>query len=95
MVIGRARAQLGTISVGSGSQSTCTTRSVEFGMGPNWEQFRLTQVPRQLASRSVELGAGPNWEQIGPLGLWPALVIGARQNTSFERYINTKAVLTF
>ena len=32
--------------------------------GPNWEQFRLAQVPSQLAPRSVELGAGPNWEQL-------------------------------
>ena len=33
------------------------------GVGPNWEQFWLAQVPSQLAPRSVELGVGPNWEQ--------------------------------
>ena len=34
------------------------------GAEPSWEQFRLAQVPSQLAPRTVELGAGPNWEQL-------------------------------
>ena len=34
------------------------------GAGPNWEQFRLAEVPSQFAPRSVELAAGPNWEQL-------------------------------
>ena len=64
----RSEAQLGTISVGPGSQSTCT-KVCRIGRGPNWAQFRSAQVPSQLAPRSVELGRGPignNWLKAGP-----------------------------
>ena len=46
--------------------------------GPNWEQFRSSQVPSELAPRSVELGVGPSLEPpIGPIGLRPSLVVNA------------------
>ena len=54
--------------IGNGAQvqvaqvpSQLAPRSVELGMGPNWEKFQLAQVPSQLAPRS---GAQFQWAQV-------------------------------
>ena len=43
------------------------------GAGHNWEQFRSTQVPSQLAPRVCRIGRGAQLGAISPIGLRPAL----------------------